>query len=71
MQYNLAHASPEVVTGRVTKPSTVIDATAHDTWGVGVLFLTTVTGYEWFVPEQYSQDELDEGVEDLQKEWVS
>ena len=51
MQYNLAHSSPEIVTGHLSALSVErMDATAQDMWGIGLLFLFTLTQRIWFAP---------------------
>ena len=73
MLYNLEHCSPEVLTAHSGQLNTRIDAQAQDMWGVGSLFLYTLTQRTWFVPELegFAAEEVVAGMQALHAAWVS
>ena len=73
MQYNLAHSSPEVVNGYLCYFGTErIDAVTQDMWGIGSVFLSTLTQRTWFMPDYAAGiREVAAGVQALHEDWVS
>ena len=72
MQFNLEHCSPEVLTAYSGNFNARIDAQAQDMWGIGSLFLYTLTQRAWFVPDlEDFEGELVADMQALHAAWVS